>query len=415
MFSKQSDVDAPAQPQRAFQVSKTVLGICAALAITAGLAIIVVACFGLERSSPYPIIQCIVISIAVLWVSIPLASSDQDLLAKIANNAFLFFAVLYFIAAQTIIAFWITLLLLTSIIVAEHGRRIDTDPAYTRLAQIITVLLLTATGLRHFTELFLPTLQEALRDQYAWFLQVLRLREAVAVCLLFIVIYATGINTIQRLRMLEWREYRSPTSSNAIVLALFDVRYYVLNGGRFFALAFVIILREAIVYVINTIFNPNLLRTILYSAATAALAAALVAEAYFAHPFLLTILRSTDPFFAPSEKLLYAYGVIGGVLAVVITELALLIWIWLPRKGTRMARRPTWQSFTLVTVGVGVCVWFASTTAWLTNSLVHLDPKPYVTPGYFTAIVVPFAFWAAIQAFRSGLLWDTPESKIKVQ
>ncbi len=392
-----------------FQISKGLLALCAALAIFIGLAIIAIGCFRLDQNSPQPVVEGMLIALATLWVSIPLATSGKDLLVKLGYHASLFFTALYIIAAQTITAFWITLVVLTGIIVVEHWRRLDTDPIYTRIAQTITVFLLTATALRHLTQFFLPTLQAALNEQYGWLVNVLRLREAVGISLGAIIIYATGINTIHRLRGLEWSEYRSPASTNPVALAVFDLCYYAVNGWRFFSLMFVTILREAIVYVVNTLFNPNLIKTVLYSAATAAIGAALVAQAFFVHPYLVAVCRSVAPFFAPSANLLYAYAITAVFLALTITELVLLTWISLPRAATRIERRPAWQRFTLTTAAAGVCIWFATSTAWIANAVFQIDGQHYLTPGYFSAIVIPFALWAGVQAARSGLLWNAAD------
>ncbi len=390
-----------------FQISRVLLALCAVVAIVISLAIIAVACFRLDQNGTRLLIEGMLIALVTLWASVPLATSGEGLLFKIAYHATLFFAVLYFTAAQTIIAFWITLVVLTGIIIVEHWRRLDTDPIYTRIAQTITVLMLTATVLRHCTQLFLPTLQAALNDQYTWLMNVLRLREGIIIFLGAIIVFATGVNTIHRLRGLTWREYRAPISTNPMVVALFDLRYYVSNGWRFFSLIFVTILREAIVYVVNTLFNPNLLKTILYSAATAAIGTLLVAQVFYVRPYLLTVLRSADPFFLPSPDLLYAYTITATALTLTITALVLLTWIALPRAATRIERQPAWQRFTITTAAAGVCIWLSTTVAWITNSLFHLDGKQFLTPGYFSAIVVPFALWAGIQAARSGLLWNT--------
>ncbi len=405
----------PQDYQRTFPIARSILAAIAGIAILALLLVIVIICAERDQPGTFPIVLLLLVFTSVLWISLPLAASEQELYANFGYYAFLFFAILFFIAAPTIASFWITLGLLTMIIIMEHRRRIANTPFYTTTAQILTVLLATASSLRRATEWFLPDLQLALSQQFSFLFDVLRLRELLGLLFGAIIIYATGINSLQRLRKLEWRERRPPTTNNPIRLALHDIRYYISNGVRFFANCFVIILHEACLYLINTILNPDLLKTILYSAITAVIACVIIIETYLAMPYLSTILQATDSLLAPTRQLLSAYAVVTFLLFAVIAELTVLISLSLPLNQTRVMRRPAYQRFTLTTVGVGVCIWFATTTAWIINSLIQLFPGQYITPGYYSAIVVPFALWSAFQAFRAGLIWDRSTSSTITQ
>lgn len=396
-----------AQPD---QISKGLLALCAASTIAVCGAIIVVICSQQHIGAPHPIIPGLLLLPITLWISIALADSDEHVVLMVLYFGSIFFTVLSFIAYQTILSFWTTLCVLSSIIVLEHWRRATSDPLYTRLAQVVVVLAVTASALRHFTAVFLPTLQRELHDQYTWLIQVLWLREGILILLGAIIIVATGIKSIEHLRQFQWREYTVPKSTNSVVLALYDLRYFARNGSRFFCLTFVIVLREAIVYVANTLLNPNLLKTVFYSSATAIIAVALVAQAYLIQPFLVEVLQNTAPFFQPSHDLLMAYARIAGIFVLALAEAIVLTWIWLPRSAARSDRRPAWQRFTLTTAAGGVCIWLATTAAWLVNYFYPLHATYFATPGYVMAIIVPFALWATVQASRSGMLWNSVPS-----
>ena len=339
----------------------------------------------------------------VLWAGIPLSTSDPKLLDNSGFYAVILFSILYFIAYQTIAAFWITLVVLVALVLIEHTRRQDPEPLYTKLAQTLILASLIAYAMRKFTEYFLPTLQARLTEQFEFLFQLLKLRETIAIIVACIILYATAANTVESLRRFEWREYgRPPNSNNILAVALHQLIYYIGNFFRILSTAFVTVLREAIAYIVKTFFSRHLLRTTLYILGTAGFCSLLVGQLIFVGPHLVHVLTNSEPFFSPTNSLLYSYAVLVAVFVLTTLEVAALTVIWLPRAASPIARRSAYKILTLASAGVVICMWISVFTAWVSNYIFQFDGKQFVTPGYFTALVAIYFLWALVLELWSG-------------
>jgi len=315
------------------------------------------------------------------------------------------FPILYFIDYQTVTAFWITLSVLVAVILLENGRRLDTEPLYTKIAQTLTVIFVIANVLRRFTEYFLPSLQATLAMQFDTLYQLLKLREALGLALLLIIIYGSAISIVRRFQLSDVLNVGSPPDGMWA-----SVGYYIRYLFRLLGSVATIVIVETIVYVYNTFLSTYFLWTIVYITSTAAVMALLVADVIFVQPYLVAVLRNVEPFFAPSLGLALSYALVAIAAMAAGVLLFPLTWIWLPRAAAHAIRDRAFKTILNGAVGILFCIWLAAFTAWIANLIFHFDPAQFVVAGYYTALALVFFPWAMIVSYRSGRLQIQPEA-----
>jgi hypothetical protein len=394
----------------AFPLSKITLTSCAVVTVLIGLFIIAAICFHILEGSRHPIVEAVMLAVIVLWAGIARATSEINLLYKAGHLAVILYPFLFFLGYQTVGGFWLTYFVLVAIVFDEHRHRLDDEPIHTKIAQTVTVLFVMAHLLLWFTEHFLPRIQATLRDNFDYLYEFLRLRQILGITIGSIILYATAIQTIHRFRTFEWREYKiSPRVPEIIADAVRELVYYVGNFFRIIGIAFVTVLREAIIYTWKTFFSAPLWRTIFYIAATAAVSALLVGDVLFMQSYLTEVLRNTHPFFAPTVHLLWSYLIVLGSFAAAAAGVAALTWLRLSRTAPGAKRHPAYKKLTLTSSAIVICIWIAAFTAWVLNTIFHLNDDQFITLGYFTCLALIFAIRAAITAFRSGELSTPPK------
>lgn len=348
--------------------------------------------------------QVFMLIVVLMWISISRAASDIDLLYKAVHVVPLFLTLLILIGYQNVFGFWLTFSIGGIYALNEYPRRDVEPPFYTIFVQLVAIIIIVAHATFFFAYSFLPQLQHLLDVQFGFLYHLLKVRETIVVIVVSATIFATWPLTFKRLRTFEWKDFKAPRRLPLLLRELVEtLLYFVGNFFRLIKLAFSTLMRESVIYLVQTFVSRAVWWPVVYVLASFAICAFIVATSFWVQPSLEVVLRNSRGFFAPNIAIIESYLMIGAAFAGVSAAVALLIWLGLWRLGEQAVRHAAYKAFTLASAGIFVCIWIASSAAWVVNLIFQIDPQQFVVLGYFTSIAIFFAIPATVNAFRAKL------------